>query len=137
MLADLVHVGGEHPRRDRLPDGLHVLEGDRIALVRHGRRSDLLCGEGLGDLADLAPLQLPHVVREVGHHAERADAGVRKIGPALRRHDLRGHGSGMELQASKEAALERARIRGQEREGVVRADRAGELSRKAPRRQAQ
>ena len=79
--------------------------------MRHGGRSHLLGGEGLGHFADLAPLELPHVVGEVGHDAERAHAGVREVGPAFRRHDLGGHRGGMQLQTREEAALERTRIR--------------------------
>src|SRR5438093_3304500 len=102
----------------------------------HGRGSDLLRGEGLRDLADLAALELPHVVGKIGHYAEGAHASVREIGPPFRRNDLGRHRRRVELEAREEPALERAGVLSQEPERVVRADRAGELARETPRREA-
>src|SRR5687767_4330376 len=129
VLADLVHVRGDDPRRHRLPEALHVLEGDRVALVRHRRAADLVRGERLRDLADLAALQVPQVVRALGHDPERRDGVVDEVRPALRWDDLRRVRSGPQLQRAQEAALELARLAGEEAERVVGADGTGELAR--------
>src|SRR5687767_22763 len=129
VLADRVHVRRDDPRRHRLPEALHVLEGHRVALVRHRRAADLVRGERLRDLPDLAALQVPQVVRALGHDPERRDRVVDEIGPALRRDDLRRVRRRPQLQRTQEAALELARLAGQEAERVVRADGAGELAR--------
>ena len=104
--------------------------------MRHRRAADLLGGERFRDLADLASLQLPHVVGEIRHDPERGDAGMREVGPPFRRHDLGAHRCRVQRERCKEAPLERARVLGEKGLRVVRTDRTGELPGQAPRREA-